>query len=88
MGTKLDPLAPDEDGVVDLDRQIEVEVPYYLGHSGNRGCTKRLPAVVLDSEFEECIGGGEIAFRDERAVEQRLVIDPLGLLGNEPMWIF
>ena len=65
-----------------------MELPHDQGHSGNRGCIKRLLAAVLDSEVEERIGDGEIAFRDERAVEQRLVIDPLGLPGNELMWIF
>ena len=65
-----------------------MELSHDWGHSKNRGCTKRLPTAVLDSEVEECIGSGETAFRDERAVEQRLVIDPLGLPGNESVWIF
>ena len=65
-----------------------MELPHYRGHSGNRGCTERLQASILDIEVEECIGSGETTFRDERAVEQRLVIDPLDLPGNEPMWIF
>ena len=59
-----------------------MELPYDQGHSENRGCTKRLPTAVLDSEVEECIRGGETTFRDERVVEQRLVIDSLGLPGN------
>ena len=88
LGTKIDPLASDEDGGADLESQIGVEHPHDRGHSGNRGCTKRLLATVLDSEVEECIGSGETAFRDERMVEQRLVIDPLGLPGIESVWIF
>ena len=88
LGTKLDPLASDEDGGADLERQIEMELRHYRGHSGDRGHTECLPAAVLDSEVEEHILGGETAFRDKQAVEQRLVIDPLGLPGNEPMWIF
>ena len=47
-----------------------------------------LPAAVLDSEVEERIGGGETSFWDKRVVGQGLVIDLLGLLGNEPVWIF
>ena len=69
LGTKLDPLAPNEDGDVDLERQIIIELPHDRGHSGNRGCIEHLPTAVLDSEVEEHIGGGEPAFRDERAVE-------------------
>ena len=65
-----------------------MELPHYRGHSGNRGRIKLLPSMVLDIEVEECIGSGETAFRDERAVEQQLVVDPFGLTGNEPMWIF
>ena len=56
--------------------------------TGDRERTERLPAAVLNSEVEERIGGGETAFRDERAIEQRLMIDPLNLSRNEPMWIF
>ena len=62
LGTKLDPLASDEDGGVDLERHIGVELPHGQGHSGYRGCTERLPTTVLDSEVEERIGGGETAF--------------------------
>ena len=65
MGTKLDPLALDEDGGANLERQIGVELPHERGHFGNKGCTKCLPAKVLDSEVEERIGGGETVFRDE-----------------------
>ena len=43
--------------------------------------------MVLDSEVEECIGSGETVFWDERAIEQRLVIDHLSLLRNESVWI-
>ena len=78
----------DEDGGVDLEKHIGVELPHDWGHLWNKGCTERLPAAVLDSEVEECIGGEELAFRDERAVEQGLVVDPLGLPGNESIWIF
>ena len=46
-----------------------MELPHDRGHSGDRGRTERLPVVVLDSEVEERIGGGETAFRDQRAVE-------------------
>ena len=62
LGTKLDPLASNEDGGADLERQIGVELPQYRGHSGHRGRIESLPAVVLDSEVEECIEGGETAF--------------------------
>ena len=65
LGTKLDPLASDENGDVDLERQIGVELPYHRGHSGDRGCTKCLPAAVLDSEVEERIGGRETLFGDK-----------------------
>ena len=88
LSTKLDSLASDKDGGADLERHIGVELLHSQGHSGDRGHIKRLPVVVLDSEIEERIGGGDTAFRDERAVEQRLVIDPLGLPRNEPVWIF
>ena len=44
-------------------------------------------AAVLDGEVEEYIRSGETAFWDERAVEKRLMIDSLGLPGNELMWI-
>ena len=59
LGTKLDPLASDENSGADLERQIGVELPHGWDHSGDRGCTERLPAAVLDSEVEERIGGGE-----------------------------
>ena len=65
-----------------------MELPHDRGHSGNRGCTKHLLATVLDSEVKEYIGSEETVFRDERTVEQLLVIDPLGLPGNESMLIF
>ena len=70
LGTKLYLLASDEDGGVDLERQIIVELPHNRGHSWHRGCTERLPTAVLDSEVEERIGGRETAFRDVQAVEQ------------------
>ena len=54
--------------------------------TGDRGRTERLPTAILDSEVEERIRGGELTFQDERAVEQGLV-DPLGLLVNESVWI-
>ena len=60
-----------------------MKLPHDLGHSGNRGCKERLPIAALDSEVEERIGGGEPAFRDERAVKRGLVVDPLDLPGNE-----
>ena len=88
MGTKLDPLASDENSNADFERQIGVELPHNRGYSGDRGSTKCLPAAVLDSEVEERIEGGETSFWDKRAVEQGLMIDPLGLPGNETMWIF
>ena len=47
-----------------------------------------LPAAVLDSEVEERIGCGETSFWEKRVVEHGLVIDLLGLLGNELVWIF
>ena len=62
--------------------------PHNRGHSENSGCTKLLPPAVLDSEVEERIGGGETTFWDKREVEQRFMIDPLDLPGNEPTWIF
>ena len=65
-----------------------MELPHNRGHSGDRGRTKRLATTVLDSRVEERIRGRETSFWDERAVEQGLVIDPLGLPGNEPVWIF
>ena len=65
-----------------------MELPHDRGYSGDKGYIERLPAAVLDSEVEEHIGGGETVFRDERAVEQGLVVDPPGLSKNEPMWIF
>ena len=88
LGTKLDPLASDEDGGAHLERHIGVELLHYRGHSKDKGLTECLPTAILDSEVEECSGGWETAFRDERAVEQRLMIDLLGLPGNKPMWIF
>ena len=65
-----------------------MELPHDRGHYWNRGCTELLPAVVLDSGVEERVGGGEPVFRDERAVEQGLLVDSLGLQGNESVWIF
>ena len=69
LGTKLDPLALDEDCGADLKRNVGVETSHDWGHFGNRGRTCCLPSVVLDGEVEERIGGGETAFWDERAVE-------------------
>ena len=88
LGTKLDPFALGEDGGVDLKRQIIVELPHCRCRPRNKGRTKSLSAAVLNSEVEERISGGETAFWDERAVEQRLLLDSLGLLRNERMWIF
>ena len=85
LGTKLNPLASNEDDGADLERQIGVELSHDRGHSRDRGCTERLSATVLDSEVEERIGGGETTFWDERVVKQGLVVDLLGLPGNEPM---
>ena len=65
-----------------------MELPHNRGHSGDRGPIECLPAAVLDSEVKEHIGGRETSFWDKRAVEQGLVIDSLGLPGNEPEWIF
>ena len=65
-----------------------MELPDNWGYSGDRGCTECLPTAVLDSEVEEHIRGGETSFWDKREVEQGLVIDPLGLPGNELVWIF
>ena len=65
-----------------------MELQHNRGHSGDRGRTECLPAAVLDSEVKEHIGGGKTSFWDKRAVEQGLVIDSLGLPGNEPVWIF
>ena len=42
----------------------------FLGHSGNRWRTQRLPSVVPNGEVEERIRCGETEFRDERAVEK------------------
>ena len=42
-----------------------MELPHDRGHSRDRGCTERLLVVVLDSEVEERVGGGETAFQDE-----------------------
>ena len=69
LGTKLDPLALDEDCGADLKRKVGVETSHDWGHFGNRGRTYCLPSAVLDGEVEERIGGGETAFWDERAVE-------------------
>ena len=65
-----------------------MELPHNWGYSGDRGFIEGLSVVVLDSEVEERIRGGENSFWDKRAVKQGLVIDPLGLPGNEPMWLF
>ena len=65
-----------------------MELPHNRGNSGDRGCTKCLPAIVLDSEVVEHIGGGETSFWDKRAIEQGLMVDMLGLPGNEPVGIF
>ena len=65
-----------------------MELPHDRGHFEDRGHTEHFLVAVLDSKVEERIGGGETSFWDERAVEQGLVIDPLGLPGNEPVWIF
>ena len=62
LGTKLDPLASDEDGGADLERKIGVELSHDWGHFEDKGHTEHLPVAVLDSEFEECNGGGETAF--------------------------
>ena len=70
LSAKLDPPASDEDCGAELERKIGVELPHYRGHSGNRGRTQCLPYAALDGEVEECIRCGEIAFRDERAVEK------------------
>ena len=88
LGTKLDPLAFDENDGANFERQIRVEIQHNRGYFGDRGCIKCLPAVALDSEVEECIGGGETSFWDKRVIEQGLMIDPLGLPVNEPVWIF
>ena len=65
-----------------------MELSHNRGYTRDRGCTDCLPAVVLDSKVEEHIGGGETSFWDKRAVEKGLMINPLGLPGNEPVWIF
>ena len=65
-----------------------MELPHNRGNSGDRGCIKCLPAVVLDSEVVERIGGGETSFWDKRAIEQGLMVDMLGLPGNEHVGIF
>ena len=88
LGTKLNPLASDENSGADFERHIGVELSHNRGYFGDRGCTECLPAAVLDSEVKERIGGGETLFWDKRVVEQGLMIDPLSLLGNEPVWIF
>ena len=66
----------------DFERQIGVELPHNRGYSGDKGCTKCFLVAVLDSEVEERIGGEETSFWDKRAVEQGLLIDPLGLPGS------
>ena len=88
LGAKLNPLALDENSGADLERQIGVELQHDRGHSSDRGSTKRPPAAILDSEVEKHTACRETTLRDKRAVEQGLVIDPLNLSGNEPMWIF
>ena len=65
LGTKLDPLASDKNSGADFERQIGVELPHNQGYFGDRGCTKCLPAAVLDSEVEERIGSGETSFWDK-----------------------
>ena len=72
LGTKLDPLASDENDGADLERQIGVELSHDRGHAGDKGRTEHLIATVLDSKVEEHIGGGENSLWDERAVEQGL----------------
>ena len=62
LGTKLDPLASDENSGADFERHIGVELPHNQGYSGDKGCTKCLPAAVLYSEVEERIRGGETSF--------------------------
>ena len=62
LGTKLDPLASDENGGIDLERQIGVELPHDQGHSGDKGRTERLPTAVLNSKVKERNGGRETSF--------------------------
>ena len=69
LGTKLGSLASNKNIGFDFEMQIGVELPHNRGYSKDRGCTKCLPAAVLDSEVEERIGGGETSFWDKRAVE-------------------
>ena len=65
LGTKLNPLASDENDGADLERQSGVELQHNRGHSGDRGRIERLPVTVLDSEVEERIGGRETSFWDK-----------------------
>ena len=87
LGTNLDPLASDKNDGANLEWKIGVEFPHNWGHSGDKGCTECLPAAVLDDEVEEHIRGWKTSFWDKREVEQGLVVDSLGLLGNEPVGI-
>ena len=64
-----------------------MKLPHNRGYSKDRGSIESLLAAVLDYEVEERIGGGETSFWDKQAVEQGLVINPLGLPRNEPVWI-
>ena len=62
LGTKLDPLASDENSGANFERQIGVELPHNQGYSGDRGCIECLLAAVLDNEVKEHIRGGETFF--------------------------
>ena len=64
-----------------------MELPHDRGHSGDREGTKCLLPSILNGEVEEGIGGGKAAFWDKRAIKQRLVVDLLGLPGDESAWI-
>ena len=64
-----------------------MEFSHNQGYSRDKGCTKCFPAAVLDDEVEEHIRGWKTLLRDKRAVEQGLMIDSLGLPGNELVWI-
>ena len=79
----MGPLAPNEDGGANLERAGWSGTPARPGLLGDRGGTKCFPTTVLYGLIEECIGSGKTSFWNKGPVDQRLVIDSLGLPRDE-----
>ena len=80
---KLAHLTPDEDNGANLERAGWSGTPARSGLLGDRGGTKYLPTAILYGAIEESIGGGKTSFWNKGPIEQRLLIDLLGLSRDE-----